>query len=485
MAHLAGYIRVSKTAGKAKLRSPAEQRKEIEGWAKAHGHSVDFLPEELDRKGDDAARPILRRAIDGIVAGDYAGIVVAYLSRAGRDLRLMLDMWAEVEGAGGVAYFARENIDGSTNSGRLHRNILASIAQHELEERRDGFARVAAAGVAEGIWPRRQTPLGYRRDSETRRLVPDKNAERVRRAFRTLATGTPVVTIARKLGMTPTGAKKLLRNRVYLGELRIGQDLNPAAHKPLVTVEEFETVQEILDRGASRPARKVGEAPALLAGLARCASCGHLMSRRAGRKYTYSCNLGANTGRCEEWASVSMDTLDRHVEAIALAEFVKLAVTATPGQGVEKARAAFDAAERELAEYVTAISPVDVGAAVFNAGARARKEKVEQARAAMRAELAKRPALPVGVTGAEVWETLNGHERNTLLRGLLAAVVVKRAGGRGSRVALGDRVRVLAHGSELAFPGPCGNDRAPVVPIALPNLDSVGVLSLPLVQDAA
>ena len=49
----------------------------------------------------NATRPILRLAVEGVQAGTYAGVVVAYLSRAGRDIRLMLDLWDEVEGSGG------------------------------------------------------------------------------------------------------------------------------------------------------------------------------------------------------------------------------------------------------------------------------------------------------------------------------------------------------------------------------------------------
>src|SRR3954467_14869092 len=89
---LAGYIRTSHVGGRAgdRFRSPLEQRAEIEAWARARGYRVEFLEPELDRKGSDASRPVFRRAIEGVRAGDYAGVVVAYLSRAGRDLRLML-----------------------------------------------------------------------------------------------------------------------------------------------------------------------------------------------------------------------------------------------------------------------------------------------------------------------------------------------------------------------------------------------------------
>lgn len=55
----------------------------------------------------------------------------------------------------------------------------------------------------------------------------------------------------------------------------------------------------------------------------------------------------------------------------------------------------------------------------------------------LRAQLACEPAIGGASGGAEVWATLEGCDRNTMLRGLLRAVVVACAGGRGSRTPLG------------------------------------------------
>ena len=246
-----------------------------------------------------------------------------------------------------------------------------------------------------------------------------------------------------------------------------------------MTVEEFEGAQHEV----ARPARGTN-GPALLAGLVRCSGCGHVMSRRSGRKITYGCNL-ANTGRCTEWASVSMDALDRCVERIAMAELERLSVSASAGRGAERARVEFDQAERELAAYLEAVSAADVGIEAFAAGARSRRDRVDAARAELRRELARRPMLPATGSGADVWETLNGHERNTLLRGLLAAVVVRRAGGRGARMPLADRVRVIAFGTDLRLPVRRGNEPAEIIPIPLPDLDAPGVLRPPFSEDAA
>lgn len=486
MKTLAAYRRVSHVGGRAgdRFHSPDEQAGEMETWAKANGHRIVMLPAELDGKGSDAGRPIFRQAVEGVKAGEYDGVVVAYLSRAGRDLRLMLDLWDEVEAAGGVVYSARENIAASTPSGRLHRNLLASIAQHELEERREGFDRARRGAVERGIWQRRQTPRGYRRDNATRRLVPDRQAESVRATAVAYLGGTPIAELARGLGMTPSGVRQLLRNRVYLGELRVGEHINPKAHDAILDVSTFEAVQAKLADGV-RPARN-GDGPALLAGLVRCASCGHVMTRGTSKgAKVYSCPKNHSGGRCPTPAAVSCERLDGLVEPLALAELARLHVSASEGDHVGRAQAALADAGRELTTYLEAVSAADVGAEGFSAGARQRRDQVDAARDELRAELARRPALPTIGSGADVWGDLEAHERNTLLRGLLAAVVVRPV-GRGRRVPIADRARVLARGADLALPnGNNGHRGVGIVPIDFPDADAVGVLRVAAGEDRA
>jgi DNA invertase Pin-like site-specific DNA recombinase len=482
----AAVVRVSQMGGRKvgsdRFHADAEQLEPIRAWAAREGVALDVLPAELGVSGGLPLeqRPSLLRAVEGCENDEYEGLVVAYLSRLGRNVREQLRVWDRVEAAGKRIVVADGSVDTATTSGRMQRTIRAAVDEEQRETQGERLNARVEASVALGIWQRRQAPTGYKRDPETRRLVPDDRADDVRWAFRARAAGASLADLAQRLGMTPTGTQRLLRNRVYLGELKVGVHHNPTAHQPLVTIEEFEAAQ----RDVARPARAAGKGPAMLAGLVRCSNCGHLMSRRSGRKTTYSCNL-VDSRRCKEWASVSMDALDRYVEAIALAELERLSVSANPGRSADRARAELDIAERELAAYLEAVSAADVGAEAFAAGARARRAQVDAARQALRAELAHTPALPMEGTAADVWESLAAHERNTLLRGLLAAVVVRRAGGRGARVPLAERARVLAFGTALAVPVARGNEPAEILRIPLPDLDAPGVLRLPGGEDAA
>jgi hypothetical protein len=166
-------------------------------------------------------------------------------------------------------------------------------------------------------------------------------------------------------------------------------------------------------------------------------------------------------------------------------ELGRLQVVATEGRRrTRTARTRLTDAERELAAYLRAVSAADVGAEAFAEGARGRREAVDEARDHLQRELALRPALPDYGAGRETWDGLNGHERNALLRALLEVVIVRRAGGRGARATLEDRVRVIAHGAGLALPRRRGEIAGGLRPLVFEDLDDEYVLRVPGGEDA-
>src|SRR5215211_6388886 len=126
----AGIVRVSHVGGRdrngAGFHADREQVEDLERYVEQVGGRLHLLPVELDVSGGSALeeRPSLMAAIEGVERGEYDGIVVAYLSRLGRNVREQLRAWDRVESAGGRIAVVRERIDTSTAPGRHMRNIL-------------------------------------------------------------------------------------------------------------------------------------------------------------------------------------------------------------------------------------------------------------------------------------------------------------------------------------------------------------------------
>lgn len=464
-------------AGAANVHADREQVEEVTAEAKRLGAPLRILPAELDVSGGLPLeqRPSLREAVDGVENGRYAGIIVAYLSRLGRSVREQLAVWDRVEAAGGRIIVVREGIDTSTPSGRLQRTILLGVAEMELDQHTERFENLRQWATAAGIWQRRQTPRGYRRDPETRRLVRDSQADQIRQAFHRRAAGESISGLARDLGMTQSGVRALLRNRVYLGELKVGQHINPSAHPPIVTEDEYAAAQAARP---PRPARSSGPV-ALLAGIIRCQSCGHVMSRSTGGrgKYTYACHRQHSAGPCPRPAAITLDTLDRHVIEITLAELAKLSARAVRSdRELDEARRAARDAERELAAYLEGVQAAGLKPGEWAAGARSRSEALQAARA-RHAALAGHQAVSVDGDPVKAWERMDPVQRNRLLRSLVECVIASPV-GRGRRVPVEERVRVLAHGAGLVASYGGGGTAMPVGELPFPDLDDPVVLRI-------
>jgi DNA invertase Pin-like site-specific DNA recombinase len=472
-----GYTRVSFVGGRYgdRFRSPTEQAESMRIWARRRGEPVVLLEPELDESGARSDRPILMAAVERIERGEARGLVVAYLSRAGRSTRHLLELWDRIEAAGAELHAVAENIDTTTPAGRLTRTMLAAIAEHELDVHRERFESQRASATARGIWQRRQTPLGYRRDPITRRLVPDANAARVQQAFQSRVAGRSISRIALDLGLTPAGTRALLRNRVYLGELSVGVHRNPSAHPAVVREEEWLAVQRT--RG-TRPARS-NQPPALLAGLVRCASCGHVMPRATGGPghRTYACHRQHSAGCCPRPAAVTLKALDRHVTEIALGELAKLRATAARSdRKLAAARDALLATEAELAAYLEGVAAAGLLPGEYAEGARTRKEQVEHAREQLGALLGRQPGFVSGEP-VSVWGRMHVDQRNRLLRSLIDCVLVAPV-GRGRRVSIADRSRVIAHGARLVEPYRGGGVPMPIRQLPMPDVDDPVVLGV-------
>jgi len=482
----AGIVRVShmgtRHEGASDFHADRDQVEAVQRYAAQHGATVEFLPPELSVSGGRPIneRPSLKAAIEGVEAGRYSGIVVAYLSRLTRS-RSGLEIWDRVEAAGGHIHCAAENLDTSTPNGRFIRDVHLANAVREREEHAERFQSRRENAVAAGIWRQHQTPLGYTRDPDTRRLVPDDRADDVRWAFRARATGMPVIAIAQRLQMTPSGVRNLLRNRVYLGELHDSGHVNTDAHPALVADAEWRAAQSVR---TARPPRSARREPALLAGLARCAGCGHVMSRGGGNTATsYTCHGTMSAGRCPAPATVTVRRLDALVVETALIRLDELRVRAaesTDNRAVALQRHADAVAELDaFIEATAAAGRVDA----VRRGIETRQAAVDDAQRALDTLDLEVVRLPENIDPRAVWEQLSSVERRHLLGRLIECVMVRRA-GRPGNVPLIPRVRVLRSGAGVAQVRVAGA-RMPIRTVEFASLNPELVLRMPAAEPVA
>lgn len=404
-----------------------------------------MLEPELDVSGRKAERPILDDMIARIRAGEVEGVIVAQLDRFSRlSIEDALKVIREIEAPGGQVISVAENFDASTPEGRFSRATILSVGAMQWEQHQARFRHVKRRAVERGVWPTKTPPIGYRIGEDRRLAVDPDTGPAVVRAFERRAAGDSWRQVGELIGRGTSGARKVITNRVYLGELRLrdkvdGVWVNAEAHEPLVSRALWEAAQ------LAHPAPAKGRrGPALLRGLVRCAACQRTMNAdQANASPGYRCRRHFAGESCPNPAWIGRDLVDAYVEGVFLDHLTVRHETVDDSEDLARAERVLDNAEAELAGYQEATRIADIGAEHFAAGMQTRVAAVEQARADVGRLRGARDR--VFGTLAEQWDDLGVEERGHVLRGALGVVWVRA--GRGLAVA--ERVKVIAAGFEF------------------------------------
>jgi site-specific DNA recombinase len=220
--------------------------------------------------GGNTERPALRRLLADIETGKIEIVVVYKIDRLTRSLADFSKM-VEVFERHGVSFVSvTQQFNTTTSMGWLMLNVLLSFAQFEREVTGERIRDKIAAAKRKGMWMGGVPPLGY--DVRDRQLViNEREAAVVRRIFEEMLTLGSTTQIAASLnaeglttkawttqeGQTRNGTRfdkkylyKLLRNRLYLGELSHKGNWYPGAHLAIIDPGLWGRVHEVLAQDA-------------------------------------------------------------------------------------------------------------------------------------------------------------------------------------------------------------------------------------------
>lgn len=446
--------------------SPQVQRDQIEAYARAHGHEVVSWQEDLDQPGSTLKRPGFQAALAAIGRGEADGVIGAKLDRITRSVAHLGTLLERAKRDGWNLIAVDVGLDMSTPNGKLVANVLGSVAEWELDRRRESWEEARSRAVARGVHIASRSPTGYRRGPGGI-LEPDPAyTEAIREAFERRAAGDGWKKVAGFLTdrgvvgpygagtWTQGAAKSLIENRVYLGEARSGRFVNVAAHEPLVGRQLWEQCQTA---PISPQPRKAGRL--LLAGIVRCAGCRYVMkadsmvdATNGERLLMYRCRTVHAAGRCPAASAILARVLEPHVEV----EFKKwLAVDPPSVEGdvetvdLDSANMERTAAEEDMVAYVESDTLAIAGPDMFERGLHVRQERVDEAERLVRE--ARNRSGGLGAIGRREllrdWDKLPRETKHELFVAALDCVVVRkhRLGGP-----LADRVTLIHRGDAPA-----------------------------------
>jgi site-specific DNA recombinase len=373
------YMRVSDTRGREdSLISFDVQEKLCRQLCEQRGWEVVEAIRDPDRKGSTLERPGLNQARAALKDGHADIIVVWRLDRFARTMvRALLALQEIVDEGGQVASHAEQLLDTSTAIGRGIAALLFAIAEEELDKIRANWRHAAEHAVSKGWYMggARGAPLGYAKEPRQPLTPHPTEADAIRGLFARAATGESYERLRRWLRtthdieVTSPSLARLLKNRVYLGEMHWGSSpgsnkpSRPRAHAPLVNLHAHEPlVDEITWRRAQRNGRKFGlgrekENPRLLSGLARCAGCRSTLKvhRPKDRAQYYGCrNASAHRERCAGPASMNAERLESYIEDQFIAWLAEQDLRARDDEGHRELRhadAQIAALDAQIADY--------------------------------------------------------------------------------------------------------------------------------------
>lgn len=451
---LLGYTRVSRMREEGI--SPELQRKAIESYALAHGHEIQWLEPDLDESGKSLERPAMKHALELLERGEADGIIAARLDRLTRRVADLGKLLEDARKQDWNLIAIDLGVDLTTSNGKMVANLLGTVAEWELDRRRESWKEARSHAVARGVHISATIPAGYSRD-EDRRLVPNEDAPAVVAAFEARARGESYSQIAKSLtkervatshyrqgrsgrehllkagakrgleGETledwvqakesakpvwsAQGAMKLLTNPVYTGVARSGEFVQKDAHEALVGPGLWTRVQA---RTAAKgdfvnPDRE----RSLLAGLIRCASCQRVMTadstRRGDKIYPiYRCK---GEGRCFSKASIGQHIVEEYVLAYVAKNAVLPVARGGKGESPEykAGLARVDKAQQELDDFTAAWQEQGLSATVAAQMAAGLERDLNEAVEAVN-------SLPAPVSPESVWTELQAAVERTAER---------------------------------------------------------------------
>jgi site-specific DNA recombinase len=433
-----GRIRLSKEADESGT-SIERQRESIEQWAKMHGNHVIGWAVDSGISGsvDPFEAPELGQWLTPARLGDWDALVAYRLDRLSRRVIPLNKLFGYIQQHNKTLASVSESLDLSTWIGRLVANVIAGVAEGELEaisERNLGSQKK----VRElGRWHGGPPPYGYaaeKRDSGFY-LVPQPAERDVIRneilprvlayqSSQSIADVLNAKQIPTRLGPAWSGTviRRMMRGRALLGQhqhrgkLVVDDEGMPAQRaEPLLSPQEYARVQEALQVRSARVGVKSRREPNPLAGLLFCHYCEERMYFHASKHWVnhYRCSVGSNG--CDRSRAVPADIAYELVEEQFLAsvgDVQRQARVFVPGGDVRQSVADIEAAiavcrrERDLGlyegddeSYLSRLEKLT-----------ARKLELEQLPQSAGFEW-----QPLGETYGQAWKTLDTEQRRTML----------------------------------------------------------------------
>ena len=283
------YARVSTDAQAEEGYSIDIQGERLEAYCNLKGYESFEHYIDGGYSGSNLNRPSMQRLIQDCKDKKIDRVVVYKLDRLSRSQKDTLYLIEEVFLPHGVDFVSiNESFDTSTPFGRAVIGILSVFAQLERENIRERTRAGMLGRVRDGYWPGGgRVPFGYDYDAKLNILVPNKDADTVRKIYDLYIQGYSAYDIYKALGLKYDRlVMQILTRKSNTGVIVYNGVEYQGRHEPLISLETYERAMACMQQRSVVRTSKNNEY--LLSGLLECGVCGAKMRYQKGRIYCYS-----------------------------------------------------------------------------------------------------------------------------------------------------------------------------------------------------
>lgn len=271
------YIRVSTDAQAEEGYSVDAQKEQLTAYCISKGMKQYDYYIDGGWSGSNIERPEMERLIKDIKSGEISHVIVYKLDRLSRSQKDTLYLIEDLFMPNNVDFISlTEALDTSTPMGRAMIGILAAFAQLERENIRMRTRMGMHERVKEGYWMGGgKVPFGYDYDKENGILVPNKDAEKVKKIYELYIKGYSPQNIANMLGLKYDRlVMQILKRKSNYGIIEYNDVEYQGRHKPIISKETYD---EAMSAMMSRSITRTYTSDYLLTGLLYCGKCGAKM----------------------------------------------------------------------------------------------------------------------------------------------------------------------------------------------------------------
>ena len=281
------YIRVSTDAQREEGYSIDAQKEMLTAYCVSKGIKKYEYYIDGGFSGSNIDRPELKRLIEDVKNSKIDCVLVYKLDRLSRSQKDTLYLIEDVFNPHNVDFISlNESMDTSTPLGRLMLGILSAFAQLERENIKERTSMGMKERVKEGYWMGGgRVPFGYDYDQSRGILVPNSDAETVKRIYELYLEGYSLNAIARMLGLRYEKlARQILMRKSNAGYIVYNGEEYKGRHEAIISIETYEKAMQKMQE---RSGKFKGGAQNLLTGLVRCGVCGAKMRYQIWGKQGY------------------------------------------------------------------------------------------------------------------------------------------------------------------------------------------------------